>query len=405
MRPLRDPRSPSGTICKTDEDWRDVESSPGLWLTVLDLSVSRLESFAPSSYHLYPKHDFQNLRVLVLRSNLINDLVPLQLAELTNLTDLDLSFNKISGVVPRSAFPLSIERLDLSSNDITDLTYMSGYPFLLVMNVSNNCIREISVYPPNLTHLDVSENLISNVIDLRILALTPSIKILQISGNPVLTNSNQCKVTVCSVLPRLVMLDDLIIPSRNARLKNNAAHAQSIKDRNSLAANNKKIQEKADAVRSRSHALKLRAVEVERAVRNREIDEMANQVASAEKHRKVSDVVDAEESSGVHSNASRSKCSSNKRSSEGKGSTCSEKREPFAVFGLTRYPTYSRKESIKAYQTINVYSLPDGNNKRDSMKRDPMSTAVANMKKYKAAGTDLRLMMLLYTCCFFLQVM
>jgi Leucine-rich repeat (LRR) protein len=303
---------------------------------VLDLSVSKLETFCPAMYYLYPKHDFQNLRVLVLRSNLINELMPLQLVELTNLTDLDMSFNKISGVIPRAAFPQSIERLDLSSNDITDLTYMSGYPFLLVMNVSNNCIKEISVYPPNLTHLDISENLINNVIDLRILALTPSIKILQISGNPVLNNSNQCKVTVCSVLPRLVMLDDLIIPSRNARLKNNAALAQSIKDRNSQAANNKKIQEKADAVRSRSHALKLRANEVERAVKNREIDEMANQTNSAEKHRK--DMFEsAEELSGVHSNASRSKGSSNVRSSEGKGgSNCSEKREPFAVFGLTR---------------------------------------------------------------------
>jgi hypothetical protein len=52
-----------------------------------------------------------------------------------------------------------------------------------------------------------------------------------------------------------------------------------------------------------------------------------------------------------------------------------------------RYPTYSRKESIKAYQTVNVYSLGDADNKRNSLKRDPMSSAIANMKKYKVAGT------------------
>jgi hypothetical protein len=61
--------------------------------------------------------------------------------------------------------------------------------------------------------------------------------------------------------------------------------------------------------------------------------------------------------------------------------------DPSPPIPFPRYPTYSRKESIKAYQTVNVYSLGDADNKRNSLKRDPMSSAIANMKKYKAAGT------------------
>ena len=374
VRAVRDPMSPSPTILKTDEEWREQEECPVQWLTVLDLTESGIETFHPSMNSIYPRHNFDFLRVLVLRDNLISDLMAMQLISLRSLTDLDMAYNRITGCVPRGVFPPSLERLDLTGNDITDITYLNHCPYLLVLNVSNNCIKDISVYPPNLTELDISDNLIANVIDLRMLSLSSSIKVLRLAGNPVTVTSSQCKVTVCSVLPRLVMLDEAVIPSRNARLQNGTASMQSTKDRNTLALMNKSAQERADVARTRSHLLKLRAVEQEREMINREIDERAKVTVEQLRARELAKRCNESDTESRGYSDTRSRTSSRRQSYEGRAT----RKESFSVFGLTRFPTYSRRSDIRGYQTMHVYSLPS--------KSNASPTAIANKKLYKGAG-------------------
>lgn len=353
-----------------------------MWLTVLDLTERNLDSFSPVCYSLYPRHNFESLRVLILRDNRIIDLMSLELAKLGNLTDLDLAFNRLSGAIPRGVFPQSLERLDLSGNDITDVCNLSYYNNLLVLNVSNNCLKDIAVYPCNLTELDISLNLISNVIDLRILALSPSIKVLHIVGNPVVDNSKQCKVTVCSVLPRLVMLDDMIIPSRNARLKNDSYSTQSSKDKSTVAAMTKRGQERADLARCRTHSMRLREIEEERERKSRLIDDRARwavqEQRSVEKHKQHSDYTLSDDNMSCGHSQSNASRGSNRRSSFNPGTPGKDRGSSYSAFGGTRYPTQSRKETLKAYQTLHVYSAPP-------IRRDPASMAT-HQRKYKTAG-------------------
>ena len=383
MRPVRDPLTPSSTILKTDDQQREREDSPLMWLTVLDLTERNLDSFSPVCYSLYPKHNFENLKVLILRDNKIIDLLSLELANLGNLTDLDLAFNKLSGAIPRGVFPQTLERLDLSGNDVTDVCNLSYYTNLLVLNVSNNCLKDIAVYPCNLTELDISLNLISNVIDLRILALSPSIKVLHIVGNPVVDNSKQCKVTVCSVLPRLMMLDDMIIPSRNARLKNGSYSTQSSKDKSTVAAMTKRGQERADLARCRNHSVKLREIEEERERKSRLIDDRArwtvNEQRSPDRNKHHNDYNLSDD--GMSCNKSQSNLSrgSSRRGTFSPGTPGKDKGNHFSAFGGTRFPTHSRKEVVKGYQTVHVYTPAPAN-----IRRDP-ATLATHQRKYKTA--------------------
>jgi hypothetical protein len=272
---------------------------------LLDLTDHKLETFSALNYHLYPKTKLHLLRVLILRRNHISDLTIMSLRELHCLTDLDLGNNALKGAVPRRVFPDSLQRLDLSGNDLDDLSGLISCVNLLSLNVGNNCLKVISGLPPKLEALDFSYNMLSSVIPLRLLSLSPSIILLRMVGNPVveIASFSLCRVTVCSVLPNLQQLDDDYIPGRHVRSKS-AVHTRkgqngTLSTRTELGSKDSTIyfdrrrdykddmeiksvkvsrkgQEEGDLIRSGVYAKRLEAVEKERTIKKQDIIDLAN---------------------------------------------------------------------------------------------------------------------------------
>ena len=224
---------------------------------VLDLSSQEMETFSGLNFKLYPGHNFQLLIVLILRDNYISNLSSMNLRKLAVLTDLDLAYNKLKGRLPSNVFPLSLERLDITGNDFDNLSGLINCTKLKTLNASQNKIKLISTYPISLTNLDLSYNLIMNITDLRVLSLSPGITVLNVIGNPV-SNNTLCRVTVCTALPKLLSLDEYIIPGRGTAKKNTNTTSRrssdllSIDDR-SIASKNLM---KTDAVRTKVLGIK-----------------------------------------------------------------------------------------------------------------------------------------------------
>jgi Leucine-rich repeat (LRR) protein len=84
-------------------------------LELLDLSFNKLSGVVPTSIK-----NLLLLNSLYLYKNDLTGSIPSCLGELTSMLYLDLSFNKFSGMVPTSLGNLtSLEFLDLSDNQLT----------------------------------------------------------------------------------------------------------------------------------------------------------------------------------------------------------------------------------------------------------------------------------------------
>jgi len=76
--------------------------------------------------------------------------------------------------------------------------------------------------PPQLQTFDLSNNLLADRLNLRLLSLCPRLKLVRIVGNP--TAERQAiasRVTITSVLPALEQLDDLLLPGRKVNANAN----------------------------------------------------------------------------------------------------------------------------------------------------------------------------------------
>ncbi len=139
---------------------------------------------------LSPILKLRSLRQLNLASNGLSDLAELGSKEegddpLPNLSDVNLSSNKISEVSPLSSLNLSsldvsnnsissidqlwngvtLRNLNVSYNHVSDISGLSWYEKLVVLNVSHNDISDISSLreSPQLSQLDVSNNRIASL--------------------------------------------------------------------------------------------------------------------------------------------------------------------------------------------------------------------------------------------------
>ncbi|THG14103.1 hypothetical protein TEA_009361 [Camellia sinensis var. sinensis] len=129
-------------------------------LTGLDLSSNRLSGPIPSSIG-----QLTNLTGLDLSSNRLSGPIPSSIGQLTNLTGLDLSSNRLSGPIPSSIGQLTnLTGLDLSSNrlsgpipssigQLTNLTWLD-----LSSNRLSGPIPSSIGQLTNLTGLDLSSN-------------------------------------------------------------------------------------------------------------------------------------------------------------------------------------------------------------------------------------------------------
>jgi hypothetical protein len=111
---------------------------------------------------IYISHHLQ-LEKLELQSNELTDITPLR--SLTKLKTLDLGFNAISDAGPLADM-LALTSLRLESNRVDDLSFLSNYRFLDYLNLSYNQIgNEDLAYlkGKSLSDLRLDHNLISDI--------------------------------------------------------------------------------------------------------------------------------------------------------------------------------------------------------------------------------------------------
>ena len=178
-------------------------------IVVLDFANSHMEALDLRSISQLSNtpRAFENILVLILRGNKLFDLADLRLSSLVNLTDLDLGSNKFLGAVPEDCIPGSVERLDLSYNQITDISNLFTCTKLKQLTVKNNAIKKLDAVPMDLETLDISFNQLSNILAIRMLSLSKKLKDISLVGNPIVHLHADIKSIVLSVLPSVVVID------------------------------------------------------------------------------------------------------------------------------------------------------------------------------------------------------
>ncbi len=122
--------------------------------------------------------DLENLNLL---SNQIVDITPL--SSLTSLRELSLKGNQISDITPLSNLT-SLTQLVLDENEIVDITPLSNLTSLTHLDLDDNPISDITPLSnlKNLQYLSLSN---TNVTDLSPLASLPSLVSVDLYGTPV----------------------------------------------------------------------------------------------------------------------------------------------------------------------------------------------------------------------------
>ena len=141
---------------------------------------------------------------------------------LSNLTELNLSWNKITDITPLSALT-NLTYLNLNYNQITDITGLSALTNLTYLSLSANPITDITGLSAltNLTYLDLSANQITDITGLSALTNLTDLnlfgnQITDITGLSALTNLTylnlyQNQITDITGLSALTNLTDLAL--------------------------------------------------------------------------------------------------------------------------------------------------------------------------------------------------
>ncbi len=129
-----------------------IGSLPGLEHLVLsDCSISKIDGLAKSP----------RLVTLDLSKNTIRDLTALSF--MTNLTTLDLSNNALTDLSPLSALT-SLQELNVSYNSLTSVAPLQTCTALTKLNAAGNQLNSLIAFPNTaLTHLDLSNNQLTDV--------------------------------------------------------------------------------------------------------------------------------------------------------------------------------------------------------------------------------------------------
>ena len=158
--------------------------------------------------------DRNNVKIIYLNSNKINKIENLKICY--NLKELFLQNNKIKVI---ENLPNTLIKLDLSNNFISNLTGIESAFRLVWINLENNNIKVISPLNKlcNITELYCANNLINNFEDCCKLGKLKSLEILDISGNEVVNNTKNFRITMVHYCPNLKFLNRNIV---NGKEKN-----------------------------------------------------------------------------------------------------------------------------------------------------------------------------------------
>ncbi|XP_017979776.1 PREDICTED: receptor-like protein 12 [Theobroma cacao] len=170
-------------------------------LTHLDLSFNRLEGPLPNHVS-----ELQLLETFWLSSNLVSGGVPSWLFTLPSLQTLDLSYNKLAGQIDQIQKPNSVYDIDLSSNDIhgpiprKNLDVLDLRSNLLQGPILSTCLKNQSPNPPQpLIAFYVSKNKLTGNIHLLICNWS-SLLIIELSRNNLSGTISECFENLSSSL-------------------------------------------------------------------------------------------------------------------------------------------------------------------------------------------------------------
>lgn len=152
--------------------------------------------------------DRNNVKIIYLNSNKINKIENLKTCY--NLKELFLQNNKIKVI---ENLPNTLIKLDLSNNFISNLTGIESAFRLVWINLENNNIKIISPVNRlcNITELYCANNLINNFDDCCKLGKLKNLEILDISGNEVVNNTKNFRITMVYYCPNLKFLNRDIV--------------------------------------------------------------------------------------------------------------------------------------------------------------------------------------------------
>ena len=137
------------------------------------------------------------------------------LKHVKRLNVLDCSRNKLHSI--RGYVPLNIITLDLSFNELTDLSCLVTAEGLKELNVSYNHIKSPVGLPKSLTTLNLSNNELTTVTDILYLSTCTNLRCLLVEGNPIVVNSCASfdwRLKLVSAIPSLDAIDNVALPRR-----------------------------------------------------------------------------------------------------------------------------------------------------------------------------------------------
>ena len=244
---------------------------------ILDIKSSNLNTI--NIPQIISSQFLHKIKVLVLRDNSLRHIGDLGLPFLKCLTDLDLAHNKFSGAITDKSIPSAVLRLDLSNNNITDISALQGTCYnLKMLNISNNALKRLPPLPTKLEWLDLSDNKLSELRDLRVLSLSPKIAALGLAGNPMVDNEkSDWKIRVISYLPDIAQIDHTL--RAGYKLKERVMQYNEMERTKQLAlAASPKVsrsqQEKSDHARFKVHHHQSQQLEISRQKLYKEMSDM-----------------------------------------------------------------------------------------------------------------------------------
>jgi hypothetical protein len=230
---------------------------------------------------LVPKRASQPVLKLVLKGNAIVSPERFCLSQrFEKLTDLDISSNHISG--PIKGLPITLRRLDVSHNRISNVSSLLLCVNLTELNLAHNDVKSFHGLPPKLEKLDLSHNVINSIITLRMLGLSPNLKAVNLTGNPVTLEVKEWKIVLCTVLTQLVEVNGRPLPKPKRAVAPPPLTGKRSPGKSRPAAAAREEQRVNDAVRTKMHQLKLDMLKESKDVVERGMTVKAKSLPAAE---------------------------------------------------------------------------------------------------------------------------